>query len=211
VHASTCSVYGRASGELIGEETPCAPASAYDRTKHAVEGILQRHAQGRYELVILRPTAVFGPGGRNLESLAHRVLRQSWPRRYLRACAMDRRHMHTVDVECVAGAAVFAAAAPLKQPLERFIVSQDDEPGNDYASIEEFFVRRFGATRYPLSPLPLPVPLMRWALRLAGRSDAEPHRLYSAAKLAQRGFMRPRPFGAALEEYAGWIERHARP
>jgi nucleoside-diphosphate-sugar epimerase len=211
VHASTCSVYGRARGELVDEETPCAPASAYERTKHAVEAILERHAQGRYELVILRPTAIFGAGGKNLESLALRVLHQAWPIRYLRLCAMNRRRMHAVDVECVAAAALFLAAQAMAAPVERFIVSQDEEPGNDYASIEAFFVRRFGAAQYPMPPLSPPVPLMRWALRLAGRSDAEPHRRYSAAKLARRGFATPRPFGAALEQYAAWIERHARP
>jgi nucleoside-diphosphate-sugar epimerase len=102
VHVSTASVYGAASGRDIDEETPCAPRTSYEREKHAVEQILERHASGRFELVVLRPTAVFGPGGRNLETLALRILRQPWPRRYLRACLMGRRRLHAVDVECVA-------------------------------------------------------------------------------------------------------------
>ncbi len=211
VHVSTVSVYGAATGRTIDEDSVCLPRTPYEREKHAAEAILERHAHGRFELVLLRPTAVFGPGGRNLESLALRVLRQAWPWRYLRACAMGGRRMHAVDVECVAAAALFAASVPLDVAVERFIVSQDDDPDNDYASIESFFVQCFGVTRYPVRPLSPPGVLLRGALRLRGHSNAEPQRRYSAAKLAQRGFARPRPFAAALEEYAGWIGRHARP
>jgi nucleoside-diphosphate-sugar epimerase len=209
VHVSTCSVYGIAPGERVDEDTPCLPVTLYERSKHAVEGILERDA--RCPLVILRPTAVFGPGGTNLETLALRVLRQPWPWRYLRACAMGRRRMHAVDVDCVAAAALFLAAAPLEAQSERFIVSQDEEPDNNYASLEAFFVRRFGAARYPLAPLPLPRRALRWALRAAGRSNVEPLRVHSAARLARRGFAPPRGFATALEEYADWILGHARP
>lgn len=209
VHVSTCSVYGRVPGLRIDEKTACEPVSAYERTKHAVERILERDARG-YELAILRPTAVFGPAGRNLETLALRVLRQPWPWRYLRACVMGSRRMHAVDVECVAAAALFLAAAPLRERCERFIVSQDEEPDNNYAALEAFFVRRFGAARYPFLPLPLPGAALRLALRASGRSNFEPHRRYSSAKLAERGFKPPRSFEAALVEYADWIKRHAR-
>ncbi len=211
VHVSTASVYGEARGREIDEDTPCAPRTSYEREKHAVEQILELHASGRFELAVLRPTAVFGPGGRNLETLALRVLRQPWPQRYLRACVMGRRRLHAVDVECVAAAALFLAAAPLSAPAERFVVSQDDEPDNDYAALEAFFVERLGAKAYPLAPLALPPAMLAVALRAAGRSNAEPHRRYSAARLARRGFAVPRPFAAGLEEYASWFrERHAR-
>jgi len=209
VHVSTCSVYGNARGERVDEETACSPVGAYERVKHAVERILEDKA-GRYELAILRPTAVFGAGGRNLETLAERVLLQPWPRRYLRACAMGRRRMHAIDVECVAAAALFLTTIALGDLIERFIVSQDDEPDNNYADLEAFFVGHFGAARYPLPVLSPPRAMLRWALRAAGRSDVEPQRRYSAAKLAQRGYRPPRAFAAALEEYAGWIRQHAR-
>lgn len=211
VHLSTVSVYGATPGQMIDEDTPCAPRTPYEREKHAAERILERHAAGRFELVLLRPTAVFGPGGRNLETLALRVLRQARWRRYLRACAMGRRRMHAVDVDCVAAAALFATTVASAAPIERFIVSQDDAPGNDYASLEAYFVQRFGAARYPIPPLPLPSALFGSLLRFAGRSDTEPQRRYSAARLAERGFRAPRPLVEALEEYATWMEQHARP
>jgi nucleoside-diphosphate-sugar epimerase len=211
VHVSTCSVYGGAAGEVVNEETPCAPVTPYERAKHQIEAILERGA-GRYELAVLRPTAVFGPGGRNLETLALRVRQQRWPLRYLRACAMGRRRMHVVDVDYVAAAVLFLGTAPLERPAERFIVSQDDEPLNDYASLEAYFVVRFGARPYPFAPLTPPAPTLRFALRLAGRNDVEPNRRYSARRLLSHGFRSPRAFAAALEEYAAWIEQQrARP
>ena len=208
VHVSTVSVYGAAGGKVVDEDTVCEPRTPYEREKHAVEAILQRHAASRFELVLLRPTAVFGPGGRNLESLALRVLRQPWPRRYVRACVMGRRRMHALDVECVAAAALFAATSPMPAPVERFIVSQDDEPDNNYAAIEAFFARRYHVK--PSPAIAVPPALLGMALRVAGRSNAEPSRRYSNARLLGRGFCPPRPFAAALEEYAAWVEQHAR-
>jgi nucleoside-diphosphate-sugar epimerase len=210
VHLSTVSVYGAAPGRIVDEDTPCVPRTPYEREKHAAEAILERHAAGRFELVLLRPAAVFGPGGRNLETLALRVRREPWPRRYLRACAMGQRRMHAVDVDCVAHAALYATAMPLRAPAETFVVSQDEEPGNDYAAIEDYFVRRFAAAPYPVPLLPVPPAVLGTMLRLAGRSDAEPNRRYSAARLASRGFRAPRSFAAGLEEYAAWMEQRAR-
>jgi nucleoside-diphosphate-sugar epimerase len=212
VHISTCSVYGTTPGAVITEDSPCEPSTPYERSKHAIEDLLRSGAAGRYELVVLRPTAVFGAGGRNLESVALRVLRQSWPRRYLRACAMGRRRMHAIDVDCVAAAALFLASTPMRAPVEDFIVSQDDESMNDYQSLEAFFVRRFAAASYPLRPLSVPPRLFSIALRLASRSVTDPHRTYSAVKLAGRGFRPPRSFTEGLEEYATWVGKaHARP
>jgi nucleoside-diphosphate-sugar epimerase len=202
VHVSSIDVYGTTPGTLIDERSACRPETAYQRAKHACEETVA--AATAYEVVVLRPAAVFGPGGRNLESLAQRVLRQSWPRRYVRACAMGRRRMHAVDVEYVAAAAQWAATAKLAEPAERFIVAQDEEAQNNYASLEAFFVQRLGRAAYPLPPFSVPVGVQQVALRMA-----EPQRRYSSAKLAARGFRGPRPFAEALAEYADWIRQHA--
>ena len=203
VQVSSIDVYGTTPGALIDEGSPCRPETDYQRAKYACEEIFA--AATAYEVVILRPAAVFGPGGRNLESLAQRVLRQPWPLRYARACAMGRRRMHVVDVEHVAAATQWAASAPLAEPAERFIVAQDEEAQNNYASLEAFFVQHLGRAAYPLPPISVPAGVQRLALRMA-----EPQRRYSSAKLAARGFRGPRPFAAALDEYADWM-RNANP
>ena len=203
-------MYGRTRGEIIDEDSPCAPATAYEHTKLAAEQILVAGARGKFELAILRPSAVFGAGGKNLESLAMRVLHKSWLFRYLRACAMGRRRMHAVDVEWVAAAALHVASVPMESAVERFVVSQDDEPLNNYQDVEAFFTRRFEAKPYPVKPALLPAGLLGMALRAAGRSDVEPRRRYSNAKLLASGFSRPRAFAEALEEFATWIKERER-
>ena len=79
------------------------------------------------------------------------------------------------------------------------------------ADVSAFFAQRFGAGRYPIPRLTVPALVLSTALRLAGRSDVEPQRRYSGARLAARGFAPPRSFAAALEEYATWVAQHARP
>jgi UDP-glucose 4-epimerase len=209
VQVSTIDVYGRTPGELIDERSACNPVTDYQRAKYASEEIVANAARSAFELVVLRLAAVFGPGGANLESLACRVLRKSWPSRWLRACAMGRRRMHIVDVEHVAAAAQWAATASLAEAAERFVVAQDEEPLNDYVSLEAWFVQRFGRAAYPIPPIALPAALQRLALRLGGRTVSEPRRRYSSAKLAARGFRSPRPFPEGLAEYADWIGQHA--
>ena len=209
VHVSTVGVYGAAPGTDIDERSPCQPVTPYQIAKRASEDIVAAAARSAYELVILRPATVFGPGGLYLEALASRILRQSWPRRYLRACVMGRRRMHAVDVEHVAAAVQWAASAKLAEAAERFIVGQDEEPQNDYASLESYLVRRLGRAEYPVPPLPLPTAALRVVLRLVGQIAAEPQRRYSSAKLAARGFRGPRPFADALAEYADSIQPHA--
>ena len=110
--------------------------------------------------------------------------------------------MARLDVEHVAAAAQWAAGAKLDARVERFIVAQDEEAQNNYASLEAFFVQRLGRAAYPLPPISVPAGVQRLALRMA-----EPQRRYSSAKLAARGFRGPRPFAAALDEYADWMRR----
>ena len=62
VHVSTAVVVGDSASSVIDEKTPCDPATAYELAKFQVERLLMEKARDAFELVILRPTAVFGPG-----------------------------------------------------------------------------------------------------------------------------------------------------
>jgi len=80
IFTSTVSVYGRPTG-IATEETPCAPTSDYGRTKLVAEGLLQAWAaeSPERELVIIRPTVVFGPGDRGrMKALFHQVARPAF-------------------------------------------------------------------------------------------------------------------------------------
>jgi nucleoside-diphosphate-sugar epimerase len=211
IHVSSCSVYGATPGMLVDEGSACVPRTRYERVKHAVEQLLYGQIPPACELVIVRPTAVFGPHGRNLESLARRVLLQGRLPRYVRACVMGRRCMNAVDVEGVAQALVMLASAKLGSRHEIFIISDDDYEGNDYRSIEDFFISRFSRPAYPVPVASLPAGMLRIALRAARRSNSEPYRRYSCAKLLSSGFRKPRPFRKALAEYAAWLQERVQP
>ncbi|OFZ99771.1 MAG: hypothetical protein A3H35_15940 [Betaproteobacteria bacterium RIFCSPLOWO2_02_FULL_62_17] len=208
VHLSTAVVAGDIAASCVDENSACEPKDAYGRAKLAIEIILQSAAQGSFELAIVRPTAVFGPGGRNLQSLVLRVANDSLPHRALRAFVMGQRRMHAVDVEAVARAIAFLAQAELATPQQTFIIADDETPRNNYWDIESDLARALGVSPLP-SWLPcLPQQVFRVLLTLARRPDTDPDRIYSSAKLRQLGFRMPRDFGDALKEYAKWFSAH---
>ena len=208
VHLSTAVVAGDIAASCVDENSACEPKDAYGRAKLAIEIILQSAAQGSFELAIVRPTAVFGPGGRNLQSLVLRVANDSLPHRALRAFVMGQRRMHAVDVEAVARAIAFLAQAELATPQQTFIIADDETPRNNYWDIESDLARALGVSPLP-SWLPcLPQQVFRVLLTLARRPDTDPDRVYSSAKLRQLGFRMPRDFGDALKEYAKWFSAH---
>ena len=64
VHCSTVSVYGRTSETVLTETSARSPLDEYGRIKLAVEDELADGIRERFGLVIVRPSAVFGAGGR---------------------------------------------------------------------------------------------------------------------------------------------------
>ena len=66
IHCSSAVVAGRVKGNIVDEETLCNPLSDYEKTKLAIEHLLVSRFKDKVELIIVRPTAVFGVGGLNL-------------------------------------------------------------------------------------------------------------------------------------------------
>lgn len=62
VYCSTCGVHGNVERPPADEEAPIRPADYYQRTKYEAEPLVKRLAAGRMETVILRPSAIYGPG-----------------------------------------------------------------------------------------------------------------------------------------------------
>ena len=205
VHVSTAVVVGDSASSVIDEKTPCDPATAYELAKFEVERLLMEKARDAFELVILRPTAVFGPGGRNLLAMADRLRSGGRLRRYVVACLMGRRRMNLVDVDAVVAAVRFLAAFPGKLNNRLFIVSDDDEPMNNYFDLEEQLARRLDVPGHALPVVPLPPWALRLLLRLARRPSRDPQRRYMSGELQELGFEKPRTFLAALDEFAACL------
>lgn len=206
IHCSTAVVDGRAGSDLVTENTACVPVSEYETTKLQMEAILLEEATGKFEVTILRPTAVFGPGGKNLLKLANELMAANQWINYARSCLFNRRSMNLVSVENVVAALEFLLDAE-KVDREVFIISDDDSPVNNYRDVEDRMLATFGKS-YPISRVIISRFVLCALLRLAGKSNTNPQKKYSAKKLAALGFKKPQDLKMAIDAFAMWYKNY---
>ena len=207
VHVSTATVVGAVPEDAITESILPNPRTEYELTKLQVEQYLAEEARNAFELVILRPTAVFGPGGKNLARLAASQLMSAPVLNYLRSCVHGRRRMNLVCVDNVVAAIQFAINAKGSDGAETFIVSDDDDELNNYQDVESALRARLGCGEYVVSPFALPRTLLKVMLVLRGRSNTNPNRIYSSTKLSSAGFTRATALAAGLASFADWYRQ----
>lgn len=204
IHCSTAVVVGRTENNYVTEVTPCHPVSEYQRTKLQLETILLELARGKFEVTILRPTAVFGPDGKNLLKLANELMAGNMWINYIRSCLFGRRSLNLVCVENVVAALVFLLDAE-KVDREVFIISDDDSPLNNYRDVEDCLLANFGKS-YLVPRVIIPKFFLGTILRLAGRHSTNPSIKYSDRKLAAMGFNKPQHLETALNDFAAWYK-----
>jgi nucleoside-diphosphate-sugar epimerase len=217
IHCSTAVVFGRCADDVVNEESLCAPRTEYGITKLMIEQVLREEARGHFEIVILRPTAVFGPGGQALLKLAAQLAHGSRTLNYLRSCLFSKRKMNLVCVDNVSAAIQFLAESENRMDGETFIVSQDDEPDNNFQYVEKFLLAKLAGHDYALPRLPLPPAILSWFLLMLKRDVVNPERVYDSSKLQRAGFRPIVPLGSGLAAYVEWYQeqvvsgRHATP
>jgi nucleoside-diphosphate-sugar epimerase len=204
IHCSTAAVVGRTKSDFVDETTMCHPVSEYQRTKLQIEAILLEMTVDRFEVTILRPTAVFGLYGKNLLKLANELLTGNMWTNYLRSCLFNRRSMNLVAVENVVAALVFLLDAE-KVDREIFIISDDGSAENNYRDVENRLLTAFGM-HYHISRLPVPAFILSVLLRMAGRSNTNPSIIYGDKKLAALGFDKPQNIEKAIDAFATWYK-----
>lgn len=206
IHCSTAVVVGRVSESLIDENTLCNPVSEYEKIKLIIEKILFEKALGEFEISILRPSAVFGPGGQNLLKLANELTSNKPWINYLKSSLFDRRSMNLVCVQNVVAALTFLLDADKSINREIFIISDDDSPFNNYQDIENRLIMQLGMKAYPLPKIPIPHFFLALLLFLAGKSSTNPSVKYSDRKLASFGFKKPQSIENGVEAFAKWYQ-----
>lgn len=204
IHCSTAVVVGRPQSNWVSETTPCQPVSEYQRTKLEMEAILLEIALEKFEVSILRPSAVFGPGGKNLLKLADQLLHGNMWANYIRSCLFNRRSMNLVCVENVVAALMFLLDAK-KVDREVFIISDDDVPSNNYRDVEKQFLEVFGKS-YLLPRVPVPEFILATILWLAGKSTTNPTAKFSDRKITSFGLDKPRQLDDATRDFAKWYQ-----
>jgi nucleoside-diphosphate-sugar epimerase len=203
VHCSTAVVVGRASQDVVTEETPSHPATEYEQAKYRIEQEMLNGAAGNHEVTILRPTQVFGPGGKNLVALADRIRAGNVIANYVYSALQGRRNMNLVSVYNVAGALGFLATAQRSADRQTYLISDDRDPLNNFRDVDTLLRREFGCERTaPVAAMPSI--LLSAALMARGRSNFNSRRLYSDEKLEAAGYAKRRGFQSALIDFARW-------
>jgi nucleoside-diphosphate-sugar epimerase len=210
IHCSTATVVGLTPRRLITEATSCSPIGPYETVKERLERRIIEASQNGLDSIILRPTAIVGPQGSNLRSLAESLLHGSAAINYMRASLFGDRPMHLVPATTVAAAILHVAGLPRRYAGETFIVSADDDPDNRFSTVERILAAALGLQSRRVRPLPLPRVILSSILRVRGDSDPALDRIYSSEKLLSSGFQPVETISKAVSEYGAWF-RHARP
>jgi nucleoside-diphosphate-sugar epimerase len=196
--------------DIVTESTECHPGDAYEATKLALERYLLGQSEEALQIAVLRPTAVFGPRGRNLLKLANDLERRPAALNYLKSCLQGVRRMNLVCVKNVVAALTFLVTTHACIAAEAFIVSDDEYPINNYQEVERRLRLGLGIGEYLFRPIALPPRLLSLALRATGRTNANPLRVYDSSKIRDRGFRKPVTFEQGLAEFIDWYREQGR-
>jgi nucleoside-diphosphate-sugar epimerase len=204
IHCSTAAVVGRAPDDRIDEKVQCLPITEYGTTKLSIEHDIIESAKDQFDAVILRPTSVFGISGEPLKKLTADVSSGNRWKNYLKSCLFGRRRMNLVHVANVVAAIIFLSRHAGRFEGEIFIVSDDDDPKNNFIDVEQFLMHALEVKKYPLPRLPVPLVLLKCLLTLMGRNNVNPRCDFDPGKLRRLGFKSSVSLGDGLAEYAAW-------
>lgn len=210
IHCSTAVVVGAVKEDWVDETTLCNPVTEYEKIKLEIENVLFEESLGAFEFSILRPTAVFGRGGKNLLKLAKELDTGSLWLNYVKSCLFSRRSMNLVSVENVVEALIYLLDAGSKVDREIFIISDDDSPMNNYRDIEKLLLDELGKS-FPVKSVPLPLIFLYLLRQISGKPAANLSIRYSDKKLASFGFKKPQPLVDGIASFANYYIKHEHP
>jgi nucleoside-diphosphate-sugar epimerase len=207
VHCSTAIVAGATRSLRITESTPCAPVARYQRMKLVAEQRLLCISSGKLDVGVLRPTAIVGPGGQNLLKLANSLRNDSWLANYLRASVFGRRPMHLVPATDVVAALLHLAEFPAPLNGNVYIAASDEDPDNNFRSVESILMSSMGLGHRTIPVVPLPLQVLSTLLNLMGRSDTNVSRTYDSAKLRTTNFRSVDSIASAVRDFAKSLQK----
>jgi nucleoside-diphosphate-sugar epimerase len=197
IHCSSIDVYGRTRESVVNEETIPMPHTPYEREHLVAE---QAALKASCDVCILRLGAVFGPGGRNLVSMANEMRYGPMFKLVLRRALYSERRMHLVGVRTVVEALRFLVYRQEQIGRVCLLLTEDEVEDNKFSFVQDTFASAFG--RRPLAWVPpLPIGCLRLALALRGAGNTDPIRRFSGKRIATLGFSPRTNFQDSLTTY----------
>ncbi|WP_271411681.1 NAD-dependent epimerase/dehydratase family protein [Pseudomonas sp. Q1-7] len=203
LYVSTATVVGNTDAVIVNESTPCEPRNNYERQKFNCELALRKGLGEDVDLGILRPTAVFGPNGKNLVKLARVILYSTDWRRIILRFLHGRRSMHLISVENVVASVVFLVSCERALDGNVFILSDDHNEKNHYQAIDRLLANAAGR-RGTVFDVAIPAWLLRVLLALMGRSQTNPELRYDCSKIVSWGFRHKVHLEESVEGFMRW-------
>ena len=208
IHCSTTSVFGNVKEDVVKESTVCNPSSDYAKSKLLIEEILKSGSEDNYEYVSIRPTEVYGANGKAAIKLINNLMYGNQILNYMKSCLFNSRKMNLVHVSNVVAALEFLIQTEKSIAGEVFIVSEDDNPLNNYMYIEKYLVAKLKSTRYLIPVLPFPSFILSLIFHLLRRDSANPKLLFDSSKLKKIGFKYVTSFDRGLDDLISGYQRN---
>ena len=117
--------------------------------------------------------------------------------------------MHLVPVRDVAAGLLHLARLDSALNGNIYHVSADDDPDNNFASVEKILSQTLAVGVRKLPLLPVPARLLPLLLRTLGRSDTNVARVYDSRKLRDTGFRPIDSVAAAVREFGATLPEEA--
>ena len=207
IHCSTASVVGDVGNKCINEFSPCNPKSNYEKVKMEIEKIVLSRLSRELDIGILRPTAIVGYGGKNLEKLANSLISGNKFINYLKRCFFGKMPMHLVPVNNVVSALLHLSMQKNYLNGRVFIVSLDEDINNNFCDVEKILLNELGMTSNKFPTIYFPKILQKILSRILNRSDLNPDRKYVSINLKKNSFQPKDTIKDAISQFAKSIKK----
>ena len=205
IQISTVAVYGRIDVKYVNEDVAPRPFSEYAKTKFNIERLLTEAAKkSSYELIILRPSTVFGDGSSALRKIVTEY--QNNKIKYkLKKALFQFRTPNLVALNFVVNAIIFCMFKKSRKHIEIYNLSQDNAPNNTFmficSVIEKISIRDFPISSNIKSLKAVFNLITFFILYALRRNIVKPYIYFECSAILNEGFSYDNDFSYELSQY----------
>ena len=208
IHFSTAVVTGVQDYVIIDEEAICNPITNYQKDKLQIESCFLDSVLN-FNLIILRPTAVFGMDGKNLIKNINSAKNSSFIINFFKMITLGNRHMHLVSVENVINTMDFFIDDNSNIKIEIFFISQDNDSFNYYKNVYPMILEHLNKFSFSyISNLAIPKYFLTYLLMFFNKRYEEVSCVYSPERLKIRGVSFENSLEDSIKRYLEKIDLH---